>query len=253
MSLRPLLPLLLLLSACPVEEAGAPGAGAPPPGGAEGGPPPGGEAPPPGDPAAMGTPGTPGEALVMPTPPGVASLVKDGKTVKISGKLIGTTKGQVDVQTTREDGNINEPLLLEVIQVTDGTFSFDAPATFDRPLYLTAIVPTGSAPSPDDLGGGADPIKLEGKDVTVEITVGKDPAWLKKLPWGEAAGKPNEQPPPDGSTPGPAPAVPAASAPPAGTAPAGTAPAPAAGAAPAGAPPAGAPPAGAPPAGSSPG
>lgn len=233
MSSRALLPLLMLLIACPTDEAAGPGAptdgapAGPPPEG----PPPGGEMPTGADPAAAGAPGTPGEAPpegtptdattppdgapvppndpnAMPKPPGLASLVKDGKTVKITGKLIGATKGQVDVQTVREDGKTTEPVLLEIIKVTDGTFSVEAPATFDRPIYITALVQAGAAPSPSDLGGAAEPIKLAGKDVAVEITVGKDLAWLKKLPWGDTAMKPIGDAPKPGAPPtGEAPAA----------------------------------------------
>lgn len=242
--------LVLNLAGCPVEEGtpvpdgaaqpgqpvpggpppvGTPGAeGGPPPGG-EGGPPPGGEAGAEGVPAGEGAPPPEGGAapgpfvpepgaggVTPPAPPvGLSSLVKDGKTITITGKLVGATEAQVDVQTVRADGAKSSPELLEIIKVTDGTFSIKAPATYDRPLYLTAQVhgPDGSKPS--ELAGAADPIKLEGKDISVEIKLTTGPEWLKKLPWGEGGMKPvggAPPPPPDklgsqpagGTPPGPA-------------------------------------------------
>lgn len=182
--------------AAPVDGAvpGAPPAGGAPP--AEGGVPPadgapavGGPAPtngvvPPADGAA---PAAPSDFAEPAPPPGLASLIKDGKTVKVRGKLIGATKAQVDIQTVRGSGKSAAPELLETIKTTDGTFVFDAPATLDRPLYVTAMVQAGKDPKPDDLAGASDAIKLAGKDISIEITLSKDPGWLKKVPWGESA------------------------------------------------------------------
>ena len=57
----------------------------------------------------------------MPTPPGVASLVKDGKTVKISGKLIGTTKATI--AKIRERSHWNAANIKAVDPVTLGLCS----------------------------------------------------------------------------------------------------------------------------------
>ncbi len=209
MIIRTIFPLLVLLAcnegeapaAAEAPPAGVPEAPAPAPGpapmiAADAPPPPpaDGASPtgvPPADGTAMppldGSPPPPNDPSAKPTPPGMSSLIVDGKTVTVSGKLVGHKTGQIDIQTVRKDGAVTEPVLLEIVKVTDGTFSFKAPATFDRPLYLTAIVQVGATPSPQDLGGASDPIKLEGKDVAVELTLSKDPAWLKKLPWGSMA------------------------------------------------------------------
>jgi hypothetical protein len=179
---------VLLLSAvllgCPTDEtpSGAPPAGPGAP--AEGDP----AAPPPG-----GEAGTPPAAA-----PGLASFIKDGKSIKLSGKLEGATKGTVDVQAVDPD-NDKQPRLLESISVVDGTFSVDAPATFDGDIYLTAIGEAAEGKPP--LGGAAEPVKFEGKDVAVVIKLTDSPDWMKKLPWGASA-----QPDPGtGSGPGGAP------------------------------------------------
>lgn len=214
-----LLPLLFL-AGCPepVEElsaAGGPG-GAPPPG-QPGGPPPGDGSGAPGQPGAPGeggAPDAPGEGAVPgegaapvdgaaaagvpadgalppgPTPPAdlttrsLKSLAKGGATVKIRGTLKGATKAQVDFTAVTDLDGQKAPEILQIVQVTDGTFEVEAPATFDREIYITASADEkGDGISPDDPGGMAAPVQLTGSDVTVEITVGTDGVWMKSLPW----------------------------------------------------------------------
>lgn len=257
MTFRAVFPLLLLIG-CPEEPTsapltpGGPGEGAPP--GGQGGPPPAEGTTPPAEgtaPPAEGGSAAPADPSTLgmsaPTPPaGLASLIKDGKKVTIHGKLVGAKAAQVDIQTTRESGPGTEPELLEIIKVTDGTFTVEAPATFNRPLYITAMEFDGKEPLRDGLAGASAAVKLEGKDVNVEIKLSKGPDWIKKLPWGDSARRPAGEapaPPPDGQ--GGAPGTP-----PPGGAPGGPPPGGAPGAPPSGAPGAGAP--GAAPAGGTP-
>ena len=182
--------------------------GAPPPGS----PPPGDPgAPPPGDAGAM-PPGDPGAApadaaAVAPTegnappadgpqpggppsapfkPAGLASLIKDGKSVTLSGTITGLKVAQLDITAVKTvDGQV-VPEVLEIVRVTDGTFSVKAPATFDRDLYVSVMTPPteGKLPGEDEIGGGySKAIKLNGADVKVDIVFKKDRDWAKGLPW----------------------------------------------------------------------
>ncbi len=180
-------------------------------------------------------------------PAGFASLITDGKTVTITGKLIGAQTAQIDFTAIKEVEGTATPEVIEIVNATDGTFTVTAPATYDREIYVTAVsTQADKGPSPEDPGGmAAAPIKLAGVDVTVEVTVSKDPDWMKKLPWyregaplppdagalegGGAGGVPAPPPTPgaDGSTPSAVPGT-QATPPAAGTPPAGGAPAPAA-------------------------
>ncbi len=197
-----LLVVPLLLLGCPVEDpavAAAAAAASAPPSGDPGAPPPAPAGGPVGD-AAASSAGLPGEPTGLVAPfaaaPGLASLITDGKSITLSGKIIGSNTAQLDIQTT-QPGNAHAPLLLEVIKVIDGTFSVKAPATYATPLYITAIgsVPEGDKTPP--LGGASDAVKLEGKDVAVEITLSSGPEWLAKMPWGIAP------PPGEGAAPPP--------------------------------------------------
>ncbi len=208
-SLVLLLPLALVpLLGCPQPTETVATEGAPPPGS----PPPGDpNAPPPGDPNAP-PPGAPGDAASPPADPnvaqgnpppadgpqpggsppapfkpaGLASLVKDGKSVTISGTVTGLKVAQIDVTAVKTVDGQAVPEVLEILQVTDGTFSIKAPATFDRELYLTATAPPteGKLPGESEMGGGySKAIKLAGADVKVDIAFKKDPEWITGLPW----------------------------------------------------------------------
>lgn len=186
--------LTVSLAGCPAPEEEAPAPGPPPAAEAA----PVAEAPPaaPTDapPPAPGTPVEPAltDGPVAPVkPPGLASLIQGGKSVSITGTLKGATTAHVDIAAAATSGEPH-PDVLEVIDVTNGTFTVKAPATYARDLYITAVVSSG-APSPTDPGGMVGPITLAGKDVAVDITVSKDDAWRKKLPWYPPGGAP---PPP---------------------------------------------------------
>lgn len=182
----------------------------------------------------------PGEAF---KPVGFASLIVDGKSVVIHGKLVGAKTAQVDFTAIKEVEGSATPEVIEIVNVTDGTFTVTAPATYEREIYVSAVAVKGTAgPTPDDPGGAAkDPIKLAGQDVNVEITLSTDPDWMKKLPWyregaptppdpsaleGGGAGNPAVPPPPGASTDAGAAAAPGALEAPAGAAGAPAAPAP---------------------------
>lgn len=209
--------------------AGGPGGPGGPPAGGEGGTPPAsadGSTPPP----AEGAPPL-GNSMMEP-PPGLASLIKDGKSVTISGTIEGAKEVQVDFTAVDESSGTPRPKALEILKVTDGKFSVKAPATYEATIYVTAIQDaTGNGPTADDVQGGGNAVKLDGKDVTVTIKMGEMTAEAKKLfsaPPEMPAGN-SQPPPPEGAAPTP----PGPDMPAAGTAPAGGAP-PAGGAAPAG-------------------
>lgn len=163
-----------------------------------------------------GVPGAPGPAVEggAPAPatgaasggpnafsaPGLASFITDGKSVTLSGTIVGAKEAQVDVTAVKEVDGQPTPEVLEIVRTTDGTFSIKAPATFDRTLYVTAVAVTDKAPSPTDPGGVAAPVKLEGKDVKVEIVMGKDQAYAKGLPWWREPA--DDMNPPLGGAPG---------------------------------------------------
>ncbi len=209
MRLLPALVLPVLLAGCPepVEElpATAPPVGVP---GTPG--PDGGAAPPPPEGApADGTAPAAGPVGAAPTVPSdvtsrtLAALANGGPTVKIRGALKGATTAQVDFTAVGDQGGQKVPEILQIVQVTDGKFEVDAPATYEREIWVSATHDAkGDGITPDDPGGLAQaPVKLAGKDVTVEIEVGSSGAWMEKVPWANA-GPPPAGPPPAGGAPG---------------------------------------------------
>ncbi|MFZ5477192.1 MAG: hypothetical protein ACOZNI_10495, partial [Myxococcota bacterium] len=187
---------------------------------AQPGPPGDPNAQPPADPNAAASAPPPSEtapptAPTPPVPPGLASLIADGKTVTIKGTVKGAKKAQVDFTQVKEQDGQKLPDVIEVIQITDGTFTVTAPATYDKDIWITAVVDSkGDGPTEDDWSGVAPaPVRLAGKDVIVEIPVGASNEWLKKMPWYQAdIAKLGPKPPPKegelpvGATPPPAPA-----------------------------------------------
>jgi hypothetical protein len=165
-----------------------------------------------------------------------ASIIGDGPTVTISGTVKGAKVAQVDFTIAKEMDGHKMPELLQVVKVTDGTFSVKAPANYDQPIYISAVSDTnGDGLNPDDPSGcAAEPVKLAGKDVKLEISISADSSWVKKMPWYSADMAP-PQPVGAGGAAAPGGAPPAA---PGGAAPDGAAPAAPGGAAPGGAAPA---------------
>lgn len=240
--------LLLSLAGCTGTEEAAPVApggeapvappaeGAPagtPEGDAAATPTPGGDpaaAPPPGG-EPTGLPGTPAE------PAGFASLIAGGKSVTLSGTVKGQTVAQVEFAHLVERQGQKVPEVVEVVKITDGKFSVQVPATYEPGIFVSAVVDKkGDGPSPDDLtGGNTKPVKLAGKDETIEITVATGNAWMKDLPWtdptapdpggreapgGGAMGVgPAGPPPAGGRTPPPPPEGGTPAAPPSGATP----------------------------------
>jgi hypothetical protein len=160
----------------------------------------------------------------------LAALAEGGATVKIRGTLKGGTKAQVDFTAVTETNGQKVPEILQIVQVTDGTFEVEAPATYDREIWVSASVDEkGDGITPDDPGGLAEkPVKLAGKDVTVEIKIGKE--WATKLPWSMGEPPAGGMPPGGAAVPPPpdAAATPAPAASADGAAPTGAAAAPAA-------------------------
>ena len=180
-----LLVLPFLLLGCPQPDdagtTGGPG-GVPP---ADGGVPPaaGGEGAPPTDGGSTQVPGDP--TASGGTPNNFERLIAGGPSITISGKVVGATKAQVDFTIAKVVDGKKMAEVLQVVPAPDGTFSVKAPAKYAEPIYVSAGVDlTANGPTKDDLGGCTDaPIKLDGKDITLEIKVSADPAWNKKMPW----------------------------------------------------------------------
>lgn len=225
--------LLWIVTGCSSPEGGAPTSpSAPPPEGAAApagalvGAPPGapggggapGQAPAP-DASAPPPGGTPTAPLA---PPGFASLITDGKTITIRGTVTPASAVQVDFARVKMVDGKAQPEALDQVKATGGKFEVKAPATLDGEIWVTAM--TADAKPGEAKGGmAAAPIKLAGKDVSVEIKLESGIDWMKKTPWYEDRGAPTPQPPPDGpgapgAAGGPAPAGAAGAAPPGGPA-----------------------------------
>jgi hypothetical protein len=136
--------------------------------------------------------------------PGFASVIKDNKTITIRGSLKGASKGQVEFTVARKDKDGYIPFPLEIVQVTDGRFEITAPAGYQEPIYVSAIVDTkGDGPTPDDKGGMLpEPITIGDADLDIAIDiVDTPPEARKKLPWYRGDGIPSPSGPPDGGKP----------------------------------------------------
>ena len=166
--------------------------------------------------------------------PSFDTLISDGPTVTVSGVVNGADAGQLDFLAAPEKGSDAGAVVVHVDRFADGKFSVTAPATFERPLYLSAIVtPEGEPPSPSHpTGGTPEPIQLNGLDVVVAITIGEplDPALVGSVPETEQptlpvppVDAPEGEPAADPAAADPAAADPAA-ADPAAAEPAGEAP-----------------------------
>lgn len=188
---------------------GAPGEVPPPPAGEVPPPPEGGATPAEGAAIAGAEPGAPLGVPADGMPPApidittrtLASLANGGATVKIRGTLVGATTAQVDFTAVNEEDGRFVPELLQALQVTGGAFEVEAPAHFDRAIYVTAVSDAkGDGITPDDPGGFVKaPLELKGADLTVVVTVAADGTWAKEVPWytnGPPGGAMGEGPPP---------------------------------------------------------
>lgn len=120
--------------------------------------------------------------------PGLASLVKDGKTVAVSGTIKGATKAFVDFAEVKEIDGQKAPSLIQQVAVTDGSFKVDAPANYAGDIYLIATIDTdGNGPSPNDQMA-VKLLKLGAEPVTLELTPVDAAAATKSLPWAMGAG-----------------------------------------------------------------
>lgn len=204
---RIVLPLtILLFVGCPTTDAppSAPGAaGGQPsptspgePGGQPGGvshAADGSVAPPPGPASTAGAPGSalgPGDPIVTAPPansaPGFASLIQGGPTVTISGTLIGASDAQVDFTRGKEKDGRMVPEPIEILKVTGGRFKIDAPATLYGEFWVTAMTLAVDGTPFGKAGVAAAPIRLEGKDVSLTISLSDSLDWMKVLPWHQA-------------------------------------------------------------------
>lgn len=224
--------IVVSLVGCPEPEetpvGPQPGGGvAPPPGE---GPPPGGEAPP-GPPSDGGSVpsllGANPETGTMVNPEDMKFsrfITGDQKTVKLTVTVEGASAGQIDVVTLSEKDGVTAPTVLHLESFSGtGPVVITAPATYADPLYISAMVrvekagkdtPPPSGPPPMDksgLGGIAEPVRLDGKDLSVTVKMGSVPKWLEKLQ--SQAEMP--VPPPEGGAPGGPPPTGAAPPPPA--------------------------------------
>ncbi len=189
---RVLLPLVVLVvSGCPTTDmpsgaAGAAGGQPPPTSPGEPGGQPGGAPVAPGVPAAPAAiePGDPAASPLAAKPaPGFASLIQGGPTVTISGTLVGAKDAQVDFTRVKETDGRKVPEPLEILKVTGGKFTVEAPATLYGEIWVTAMT-TGPDGAPGTKAGvAAAPIRLEGKDVSVSIQLGDSADWMEVLPW----------------------------------------------------------------------
>ena len=241
LSLSVLLLGTALATGCPTppEQAASPGGGAPPPqggpaagggggGGGGGAAPNGGGGPPPaGGNAGGGNAGggnAPGGAVL--TPPSFKDIIS-GDTLTITINVTGGTKGQIDFMTMGEG-----PTALHVEPFEgQGPFEITAPARYDQDVYVTAMnYSNGNSIGVDDPTGAAqEPIKLQGKDVTLSVEIGKSAEWFKEpsgdMPPPQGAGGPPAGggdapggPPPGGAAGGPPPGGDAGGPPPGGDA-----------------------------------
>jgi hypothetical protein len=153
----------------------------------------------------------------------------DGASITISGTVRGAATGQLDFTAIQEIDGMKQPVLLHVERFENGTFSVKAPAEYDHPVVVMAMeMEEGSHPDQDTPSGGyKTPIKLEGQDLQLAITIGEhndpgaffpppeglDPAtkpdWMKETTPEAGADAPPPEPAAEPPTPDAAPEAPA--------------------------------------------
>ncbi|GDX78301.1 hypothetical protein LBMAG42_01120 [Deltaproteobacteria bacterium] len=134
--------------------------------------------------AEPGSPPAPANTVI----PGFASMITDGKSITISGTLKGAKKAQIDFVTVSDQGGVMSPLVVEIAQTTDGTFSVKAPASMSKPMYVIVNVDkAGDGPSPGDAIAFTEVSKIEGKDITLSIDATGTTGIESKLPWAGQA------------------------------------------------------------------
>lgn len=106
------------------------------------------------------------------------------KLVTIRGVVQGSRRAQVRFMTI-ESGKV---VLHHVARALDGSFTAQAPAGFDQPVYVTACVDADGdgADEDDPWGAPARPLQVGTADMTLTVTLGEHPDWAKALtppPW----------------------------------------------------------------------
>jgi len=126
-----------------------------------------------------------------------ARLIGEGESIDIRVKVNGAETGQVDFIVLGGAGH--EVELVHVEKFTKNEFLVKAPATYPQPIYVNALsLAEGEDPGPNAASGAlAEPIKLAGEDLQLEITIGENVEVLKALmPVSDQPDKGPEPPPP---------------------------------------------------------
>jgi hypothetical protein len=114
--------------------------------------------------------------------PTFSALIDSGvQTLKVSGKVPGVNKGQVDVQIAHKINDWTVPRIVHQSKVVNGSFSFDAPKEFTEPVYLVVVNDkNGNGPDPsDEMIYYPETVTLGVDDVNLEFSATGEPAWVK--------------------------------------------------------------------------
>lgn len=126
---------------------------------------------PPGEEAATDAEQPEPPAVTQTEPTGLPSVdLADGPTVTVSGRVEGTTSGQVDFIVAAPDGF----RIVHVAPIERGRYSTRFPANYPDPLYLNAVsYEEGGTPTPDaPAGGTTEPVSIGATDLTIALDVG---------------------------------------------------------------------------------
>ena len=134
--------------------------------------------------------------------PNFTSLIESGaETVTLSGSYAGGGNGMVDVAIAHRQGEWVVPKIVHQADVTDGSFSFDAPQEYTVDVYLTFVKDaTGDGPSPDDqMIRYHEAVTIGTADIALEFVDGAEVAWgelFSELPDPDAGSPVLDGPPP---------------------------------------------------------
>jgi hypothetical protein len=147
--------------------------------------------------------------------PSFDDLIGSGQSITITVNVAGAESGQIDFQTIEEKDGNTHPKILHVEKFSNGTVTVKAPANYEGDVYISANGFSGenghSGGNDVTVGGAAEAVALGSTDLVVEVSMDKEPEWMKqflmKMPppgEGEApAPKPGDPPPIDGAPPPP--------------------------------------------------